>query len=753
MLFFLFYSATVDSPYTERTTYQVTATYEGTEFSFEVYTENENEITFQRETVQNPYVAFEIPESITFSDPKTIPITRCNGGAFSNSNLKEIIFSSSIVTFNRRTFVNAKATRIDFSKSAATSFPREFLYDAPSLEAVELPPNLAEIPYACFADCINLTQISIPDNILLNDDGYMFFECFSLATIDLSNGGFEHLPDYCFYLCTSLVDIKLPEICVTAGSFPFYGVAVPNFEIYFSSLSEGLLAGTTVVTYDFSSYKDEAIPNSVCMDCYYLEAVNFGTKINSIGDQAFMNCLSLKISQIPIPVSIGSSIFNHCPLITFFDLSNQNFNSLRSRMFYNTSISSIVLPDTIINIEDRVFYLTPIQTINFPSALEDIGSYCFYETPITTLMLKHTVIDYIRDHAFMNCQNLETVVLSSSSVTLGESTFRNCSSLVHFSCTGNTYFIGENTFYNCTILKTALFGRSSNIAKYTFGYCSSLYSVSFLPSNTMPDGADFAGARVGVYTYSFEGCTSIKHVFFSTENTELTYIGENAFSGCSGIETVDLTNCHCTYLYQEAFINCVNLRYIKIRYDMESIQRNTFLNIPELTILYCGTVEIRVRDEIFSPDAIVHYYATSNLSLRSIQPTIIPYCTLDPNYEEDESSSLNDLESESNSGSLSESSEMESISDNQEGNSDNSFYSSLSEEIIIPTRSKYQGPNDSAFMNVGEIYSPIFINGAVIGGICAAIAIFIAIILFCYFFFRGRRQPEYIFNAEENSFV
>ena len=78
---------------------------------------------------------------------------------------------------------------------------------------------------------------------------------------------------------------------------------------------------------------------------------------------------------------------------------------------------------------------------------------------------------------------------------------------------------------------------------------------------------------------------------------------------------------------------------------MKANQSDTFLNIPELSIFYCGTAENIVKSEIFSQHSAIHYYATSNLTLDDIQPTFVQYFTLDPNYVEDESSSLNNSES------------------------------------------------------------------------------------------------------------
>lgn len=84
--------------------------------------------------------------------------------------------------------------------------------------------------------------------------------------------------------------------------------------------------------------------------------------------------------------------------------------------FANSSINEIVLPSTIIEIEDNAFSGAAIKHINFPENLKRIGKYAFSETLIDSIFLPrslayhpHLTTTGVDQYAFENCKQLRVV--------------------------------------------------------------------------------------------------------------------------------------------------------------------------------------------------------------------------------------------------------------------------------------------------------------------------------------------------------
>lgn len=108
----------------------------------------------------------------------------------------------------------------------------------------------------------------------------------------------------------------------------------------------------------------------------------------------------------------------------------------------------------------------------------------------------------IGEHAFFNCSNLASIVISEGVTSIGDYAFFNCSSLASIT------------------LPSGL----TTIDDYAFSDCSSLTSLS------IPSGVTYIG------NYAISYCTSLTSI---TIPTGVTFIGDVAFSDCS------LREIHC----------------------------------------------------------------------------------------------------------------------------------------------------------------------------------------------------------------
>lgn len=100
--------------------------------------------------------------------------------------------------------------------------------------------------------------------------------------------------------------------------------------------------------------------------------------------------------------------------------------SMQEQTFYfNSDITSIVMPSTIKEIPDMAFYYCKnLKSIVWPDQLTSIGKQAFYYTAIDSLFLPGKV-ETLSQKAFSTCINLKYVELPKSLKAIGEKAFYN----------------------------------------------------------------------------------------------------------------------------------------------------------------------------------------------------------------------------------------------------------------------------------------------------------------------------------------
>ncbi|AAS12960.1 MULTISPECIES: leucine-rich repeat domain-containing protein [Treponema] len=119
---------------------------------------------------------------------------------------------------------------------------------------------------------------------------------------------------------------------------------------------------------------------------------------------------------------------------------------INNNAFRNSSLTKIVLSNSLRYIGDSVFCDTPLKSIILPDGLEYIGEYAFYNTAITRLIIPDSVkkIDW---WAFGNCEKLEYIKLSKSLDQIPSRFCENCINLkdienIGFCPVQSTAFVG-----------------------------------------------------------------------------------------------------------------------------------------------------------------------------------------------------------------------------------------------------------------------------------------------------------------------
>jgi hypothetical protein len=104
--------------------------------------------------------------------------------------------------------------------------------------------------------------------------------------------------------------------------------------------------------------------------------------------------------------------------------------SIGKDAFTYSSITSVVIPDTVTTIEDQAFWYSSIKTLTIPASVMSIGKQAFsYCKSLETVTLPKN-IKTIKDFAFLGCENLVKVIIDrNSDMQLGYNVFDKCPKL------------------------------------------------------------------------------------------------------------------------------------------------------------------------------------------------------------------------------------------------------------------------------------------------------------------------------------
>lgn len=214
----------------------------------------------------------------------------------------------------------------------------------------------------------------------------------------------------------------------------------------------------------------------------FVEKIVVGNDITSIGDKSFENATKLTDVELPSTViKIGHNAFNNCRALETLTWEgiSENLN-IGNNAFAGTKL-----------VENGVLYIGT-QLV-------------FAETNISSVSIKNNTTK-IHANAFADCEYLTSITIPASVTAIGSNAFANCTSLT------------QVVFENAKNIKT----WGSNIFSGVTGKKDGDYMM--IGNSVILDVVDTGKKKYAI-------------------SSDVAYIAENAFAGCSKVEYLDLSDC------------------------------------------------------------------------------------------------------------------------------------------------------------------------------------------------------------------
>ena len=402
------------------------------------------------------------------------------------------------------------------------------------------------IPDLCFANCKDLTNVNIVNNLVYVGVS-AFADCAKLANVEFSDAaGAEFIYDFAFKGCTSLVSVTLPNSDVVLETNLFKDCAslvavkfnektnivnnlgnvftgctsLMKFDVdannaYYTSLSNLLLnkAQDTIILaapkYDYNEYVLPSGIKKVAVGAFSsIEAlVKLTISDNVIVEHnAFENCSNLTEVVIGSNVEVYDSAFKGCTSLAKVE-GIEKLEVYAPYVFSNTALTTLVLGQNS-KVEEGAF------------------------SNINTLVSVDAKQSSIGAKAFMNCTALTDVIVDTN--VIGDSAFNGCKVLVNVTLT-NVKTIGDYAFNGCALLSEIDLSEVENIGAYAFYDCKGISTIDLTSVK-----------NIGDYAFTSTDVTTANKIAELVLPASIVKIGDYAFAALPLLNKVEIGNANLT---------------------------------------------------------------------------------------------------------------------------------------------------------------------------------------------------------------
>ncbi len=483
-------------------------------------------------------------------------VTQINIGAFTGSGITDIYIPANVTSIGTWAFQGCKKLTSIIIPDTVISIGRSIFSECDNLVSVTIPfigyakdvsDNTSNttfsylfnstrpasltnvtvtggtiIPATAFSGWVNITSITIPDNIT-TIGASAFRNCSSLINFDIPQS-VTSLGDRAFYNCSSLTNLEIPAGVTNIGAYMFYnctGLTALEIPVNVTSIGQEAFRGCIGLTNIDIPQGVSNIAYGTFYGCTNLANIKIPDSVTTIGESAFYGCTSFTNIVIPNSVtSIGKNTFKECNNLTsltipFVGVTKDGTSDTKFFYLFGTNASQI--PATLKTVtvtggtsipDDAFCDCTNLTSVSILDGVVSIGSSAFFRcSALTSITLPDSLIS-IGNNAFGECQGLTTVTLPDSVTSIGDRAFKWCSNLSTVNIPSKVTSIGSHAFDSCPLTNIDIPDGVTSIGEYAFYWCFDLTSID-MPSSITNIGA-----------YAFASCKSLTTILYGGTEAE-----------------------------------------------------------------------------------------------------------------------------------------------------------------------------------------------------------------------------------------
>lgn len=460
------------------------------------------------------------------SEIKGVPVTTLHGTFSGKETVKTVTIPEGVRLIEYHAFHGCTALTTVVLPSSLEEMTENTFYQCTNLKTVSLDTansKLTKIGQYSFAYCEKLTGFDIPSLLKELEEG-VFFRCSSLKKIIIPDT-VEKIDRSAFYECTNVIEIKIPGTVKEASDIALVGcekvitAELPISMVTLANLQRSDDLETLVIVDDGSTelpdkdalnekkklkkvvFPDSltSIPRAFCRSVSALEEVKLPANLKIISNASFSKCTNLKTIDLPDTVTeIGAFAFADCTSLKDFTIPD-GIKSIGEEAFYNSGITSLVVPESVETIDKLAFsHMANLTNATFPAGCG-----------IT----------------FSDCKNLKTAKITGNPTVIDNYMFYECSQLTDFEIPGSVKKIGYAAFYNTALKEAVIPASVTEIDDWAFGECQNLEKA------VLSDGLKSIGGA------AFYECPELTD---SNIPDSVTTLGDFAFGWCPKLKDMTI---------------------------------------------------------------------------------------------------------------------------------------------------------------------------------------------------------------------
>ena len=509
-------------------------------------TENLTNEAFEGCAIEN--LNFNITTNINYSTP----VRKLLSGS---KTLKSVTFGNGVVVIPEQLL--RYCTNLEMVNLSSTVTKIEsFAFGNTGLKKLVLPEGVVEVESFAFENCANLKEVTLPSSLVWKPSALGqttpngFYHCHAIGNKDA------------FYDCPiETLTINTNNIQAKTEPNAFGNISVTHTFDWFQYM-------TSLKTVTFGPEVTK-IPGSMFEGCTNLETIILPATVAALGgDESdlvppFKDCVNGRIIYAGSSIANWGNRYQPCAVST------------------NTVISDDGYPYTVVN-------ASSVAVSSLTANILKRNGATLYEIPTTVKIggTDYTVTGIAAD-AFKGCDKLRSVTIPSTVTAIGSNAFSGCTLLSGIELPEGLTIVGPKAFIGCSSLSQLTIPSTlTSMGANAFAGC---YAIETLMVNSNKIGTVFAeldqlnnltiGSSVSgnISATAFKDCQienlivnsnyigtafqnkkSLRNITFGSN---VTSIPANAFSGCTGLSTVEIP-ATVTEIGDNAFAGVKNVKYL-----------------------------------------------------------------------------------------------------------------------------------------------------------------------------------------------